>query len=167
MTYAEWHLICSPSVSNYIEHIAFLHEIYEEVEERHAEHFPVIAKGFSAGLTIVILSLELMNGTHCGITETTGHLHLSHGGNSRKSLHWPVVIVSLLKVGVILFCATLFIWLQEPDALAIAGFCVVFALSVTRVLNHIFINKKEMIEEVSDNAMNFARGVSRRVLRFE
>ena len=165
MTYVEWHLICSPSVSNYIEHIAFLHEIYEEVEERHAEHFPVIAKGFSAGLTIVILSLELMNGTHCGITETIGHL--LHSNNSRKSLHWPVVIVSFLKVGVILFCATLFIWLQEPDGLAIAGLLVVFALSVTRVLNHIFINKKEMFKKVSDNAMNFARGVSRRVLRFE
>ena len=158
-------LICSPSVSTYIEHIAFLHEIFEEVEERHAEHFPIIAKGFSAFLTAVILSLELMNGTHCGIKQAIGHL--LHSSNSRKSLHWPVVIVSLLKVGVILFCATLFIWLQEPDGLAIAGFCVVFALSVTRVLNHIFINKKEMIKEVSDNAMNFARGVSRRVLRFE
>lgn len=137
------------------------------MEKRQAEYFPVIAKAFSAFLTIVILSLELMNGTHCGIRETIGHLHLSRGGNSRKRLHWPVVIVFLLKVGVILFCATLFIWLQEPDGIAIAGFCVVFALSVTRVLNHIFINKKEMIEEVSDNAVNFARGVSWRVLRFE
>jgi hypothetical protein len=40
---------------------------------------------------------------------------------------------------------------------------VVFALSVTHVLNHIFINKKEMIEEVSDRAVNFGR----RVLRLE
>ena len=133
------------------------------MEEDHAEHFPVIAKAFSAFLTIVILSLELMNGTHCGIKEAVGHL--LHSSNSRKSLHWPVVIISFLKVGVILFCATLFVWLQEPDGLAIAGLCVVFALSVTRVLNHIFINKKEMVEKVSDNAVSFVRGVSRRVLR--
>jgi len=144
---------------------AFLHEIYEEAEERHEEHFPVIAKVFSAFLTIVILSLELMNGTHCGIKQAIGHL--LHSSNSRKRLYWPVVIVSLLKVGVILFCATLFVWTIEPPGLAIAGLCVVFALSVTRVLNHIFINKKEMVDTMSENAVNFARGVSRRVLRLD
>ena len=146
MTYVEWHLICSPSVSNYIEHIAFLHEIYEEVEERHAEHFPVIAKAFSTFLTIVILSLELMNGTHCGIKQAINHLH--HSGNSRNRLYWPVVIVFLLKVGVILFCVTLFVWLSLPDDLAIAGLCVVFALSVTRVLNRFFISKNESVERI-------------------
>ena len=75
----------------------------------------------------------------------------------KKSLNWPVVIVFLLKVGVILFCATLFVWLTLPDDLAIAGLCVVFALSVTRVLNHIFIKEKELVEEVTERAVNIAK----------
>ena len=49
------------------------------------------------------------------------------------------------------------LWLSLPDDLAIAGLCVVFALSVTRVLNHIFINEKEMVEEVTERAMNIAK----------
>lgn len=37
------------------------------------------------------------------------------------------------------------------------------ALSITRVLNHIFINKKEMVEKTTEHAANIARGVSRRL----
>ena len=37
------------------------------------------------------------------------------------------------------------------------------ALSITRVLNHIFINKKEMVEKTTERAANIARGVSQRL----
>lgn len=37
------------------------------------------------------------------------------------------------------------------------------ALSITRVLNHIFIDKKEMVEKTTEHAANLARGVSQRL----
>ena len=100
-----------------------------------------------------------MNATHRDMKTAIGLLFESKEG--MKRLNWPVVIVNLLKVGVILFCATLFVWLSHPDDLAIAGLCVVVALSVTRVLNHIFIDEKEMVEEVTERAVHVAGGFVR------
>ena len=122
------------------------------------DHYFVIAKAFSADLTIVVLSLELMNATHRDMKTAIG-LFFQSSNEGSKRLNWPVVIVFLLKVAIILFCATLFVWLTLPDDLAIAGLCVVVALSVTRVLNHIFINEKEMVEEVTERAVHVARDI--------
>ena len=129
-----------------------------EAGETIPEYSYVVAKYFSAFLTVVILSLELMNATHRDIKESIGLFFQGSDEGSRR-LNWPVVIVNLLKVGIILFCVTLFLWLILPDDLAIAGLCAVFALSITRVLNHIFINEKEMVEEVTDRAVNIARDI--------
>ena len=38
---------------------------------------------------------------------------------------------------------------------------MVFALSVTRVLNHIFVKEKEMVEEVTERAVHVAGGLVR------
>ena len=122
-------------------------------------HHLAIAKAFSGSLFLVVVSLELMNATHRGIKESIGLFFQSKEG--KKSLNWPVVIVTLLKVGIILFCVTLFVWLSLPDDLAIAGLFVVVALSVTRVLNHIFVKEKEMVEEVTERAVHVAGGLVR------
>jgi hypothetical protein len=55
------------------------------------------------------------------------------------------------------------VWIANPKELSISGFGVVLALSITRVLNHIFINKKEMVEKTTERAANIARGVSQRL----
>ena len=137
--------------------LAFLHDIFDhalqtgedwQAGETIPNHFFIIAKAFSAFLTIVVLSLELMNLTHRDMKmETVIGLFFQSSNEGGKRLNWPVVIVFLLKVGVILFCATLFVWLIFPDDLAIAGLCVVFALSVTRVLNHIFITRRKWLRQ--------------------
>ena len=54
-------------------------------------------------------------------------------------------------------------WIANPKELSISGFGIVLALSITRVLNHIFINKKEMVEKTTERAANIARGVSQRL----
>ena len=113
-------------------------------EEDH--DYRVIAKRFSAFLTVVILCLELINISHCGLKEHVGHLFQNNQGNRR--LYWPVVVVSLLKMGIILFCVTFFVWTADEERLALAGFCTVLALSVTRVLNHFFISKNESAERI-------------------
>ena len=121
--------------------IAFLHDIFDhailtghdwEADETIPDYYFVVAKAFSAFLTIVILSLELMNATNRGMKTAIG-LFFQSSNEGSKRLNWPVVIVFLLKVGVILFCATLSVWLIFPVDLAIAGLCVVFALSVIHV----------------------------------
>jgi hypothetical protein len=156
------------SILLFVYTIAFLHDIFDhailtgrdwEADETIPDYYFVVAKKFSAFLTIVVLSLELMNATHRDMKTAIGLLFESKEG--MKRLNWPVVIVNLLKVGVILFCVTLFVWLSLPDDLAIAGLCVVFALSVTRVLNHIFVNEKEMVEEVTERAVHVAGGLVR------
>ncbi len=149
--------------------IAFIHEIFDhalltghdwEADETIPDYYFVVAKAFSAFLTIVILSLELMNATNRGMKTAIGLFYQSSDEGSKR-LNWPVVIVFLLKVAIILFCATLFVWLTLPDDLAIAGLCVVIALSVTRVLNHIFVKEKDMIEEVTERAVHVAGGFVR------
>ena len=154
--------------------LAFLHDIFDhalqigedwdhwEADETIPDHYVVIAKAFSAFLTIVVLSLELMNLTYRDMKmKTVIGLFFQNSNEGGKRLNWPVVIVFLLKVGIILFCATLFVWLIFPDDLAIAGLFVVFALSVTRLLNHIFIHEKEMVETITDRAVNVAGGLVR------
>lgn len=44
------------------------------------------------------------------------------------------------------------------------GLVVVMALSVTRVLNHIFIHETALIEETKERATKLARQATRRVL---
>ena len=103
-----------------------------------------------------------MNATHRDMKmKTVIGLFFQNSNEGGKRLNWPVVIVFLLKVGIILFCATLFVWLIFPDDLAIAGLFVVFALSVTRLLNHIFIHEKEMVETITDRAVNVAGALVR------
>lgn len=158
----------SHSLTSVLYHLlGSLHEILDhtlltghdwEAGETIPEYSYAMAKYFSAFLTVVILSLELMNATHRDIKESFG-LFFQGSDEGSKRLNWPVLIVNLLKVGIILFCATLSVWLVLPDDLAIAGLCVVFALSVTRVLNHIFINEKEMVEEVTERAVHVARDI--------
>ncbi|KAL7455518.1 hypothetical protein ACHAWC_007058 [Mediolabrus comicus] len=121
-------------------------------------HHLAIAKAFSGFLFLVVVSLELLNATHRDMKTAIGFLFQSKE-EGKNRLNWPVVIVTLLKVGIILFCVTLFVWLTNPDDLAIAGLCVVFALSVTRLLNHIFIDEKEMVEEATERAVHIARDI--------
>ena len=49
------------------------------------------------------------------------------------------------------------------STLCSSGFFVVFTLSITRVLNHIFINKTELIEGATERAVNVTRELGRRL----
>ena len=106
-----------------------MHEIFklDEEAEKSLEdeiewEFYNIGYLFSGFLTVVVLSLEFMNTTHGGFKKAIGHLFRSSDGGKRK-IRWPVVVVCLLKLGIILFCATLYDSLLrdvDPDKLSIA-----------------------------------------------
>ena len=94
--------------------LAFLHAIFElgevvgkTIEEEIEWEYSNMRYVFSGFLTVVVLSLEFMNATHGGFKKAISHLFRSSNGGKRE-ISWPVVIVCLLKVGLILFCATLF-----------------------------------------------------------
>mmetsp|Transcript_37558 Transcript_37558/g.76808 ORF Transcript_37558/g.76808 Transcript_37558/m.76808 type:complete len:705 (-) Transcript_37558:1077-3191(-) len=123
---------------------AFLHDIYDEVVEN-IVHTYFTDRGFCGFLTAVILSLELMNASHRGLLNSISYLFRADD-EGKKKLNWPVAIVALLKVGIVLFCVTIFTWTNDPDTLTVSGLLVVVALSITRVLNHIFINETEMVQ---------------------
>ena len=65
---------------------------------------------FSGFLFLVVVSLELTNATsHRDMKDSDWPLIFQAVRKARKRLNWPVVIVTLLKVGIILFCVTLFV----------------------------------------------------------
>ena len=96
---------------------------------------------FSISLAIVLLSLECTNLTHCGIKAALGKLNI---GEKAHGVHWPVLVLSILKIALVLFALTLYVWTVEPHVLTICGCALVFTMTCTRVLNFFFIHQKAM-----------------------
>ena len=114
-----------------------MYKIYHEVVENKEEEFGLASKVFSGFLTGVILSLELSHASHRGLKQTIG-LFFQADDEGKENLNWPVAIIAVMKVGITVFCATLYTWTNEPDTLAVMGLVIVFILSVTRILNRVF-----------------------------
>lgn len=88
---------------------------------------------FSGALTIVLIALECMTNSHINTHDSLSHfLHPSQwiheaGGKVKFALF-------LFKVGLILLTATLSLWLTEPNQVAIAGFFIVAAFAIARIV---------------------------------
>ncbi len=111
---------------------------------------------FSGFLTGVILSLELINASHRGFKRSIGDFF----HEDKQKLNWPVVIIALLKVGIILFCVTLFTWTDEPEDLTVSGLLIIVALSITRVLNHLFVNEIELVQQTTERALSLVSTIT-------
>ncbi len=107
-------------------------------------------------LSLVVVSLELLNLCHTGIKRAVGHLFQTIEGGKRK-LYWPIVIISLIKVAIFLFCMTLHKWLDEPEYIVPAGCAVVIALSITRVVVHFLLHEKTILETSTKVQANFIK----------
>lgn len=129
-----------------------MYKIYHEVVENKEEEFALASKVFSGFLTGVILSLELSHASHRGLKQTFGLLFQADDEGKEK-LNWPVAIIAVVKVGITIFCATLYTWTNEPDTLAVMGLVIVFILSVTRILNRVFIRYDETKEVQNTEAL--------------
>ena len=99
---------------------------------------------FVVALSAVVVSLELVNLSHIGIKRAVGHLFQTTEGE--RTLYWPICIVSMVKLGIILFCMTLSVWLTEPEYLAPAACVIVIALSITRVVVYFSLHQKTLLE---------------------
>ena len=88
---------------------------------------------FSGALTIVLIALECMTNSHINTHDSLSHfLHPGQwlheaGGKVKFALF-------LFKIGLILLTATLSLWLTEPNQVAIAGFFIVAAFAIARIV---------------------------------
>ena len=122
-------------------------EVVDGVKSRALATSDSMASSFYAGsLFVVIVSLQLITVTHSGIKEAVLTMRRGDGSNQ---LYWPVVVTTLLKLGLTLFALTLWVWTDEPDVLTLCGFGVVLSLTVTRVLDFFFIYQKALFEEAA------------------
>ena len=111
----------------------------------------IAGKMFSSSLALVIIFLELIYVVHAGGFKRTLDHHFVMDNEGRRKPNWLIIILSLFKVSIIVFCATLSQWSSEPDVITGAGCAAVFALSVTRVLDkHYIIYEEEEEENASD-----------------
>ncbi len=134
-------------------HLAFLHEIFEAgtTSKEDIEFTATTDYATFPFLSVIIISLELMSWTHKG---AIGNLFLLKEG--QRKLHWPFMIVYLLKVFIIILCLTLS-WknskLDEPELVTMVALAIVSALLITRVLNR-FFNNKAAIAEAEEESKN-------------
>lgn len=121
----------------------FLHGIYEEHLEQTEKDFTPASKTYSTFLFLVVFFLEMINVTHIGGFKKAYERQFVVKDGERKP-HWPVILITLLKVGILLFSATLSQWTHEPDALAGCGCAAIFAVFITRLLIKHFMDQAQV-----------------------
>ncbi|EJK49236.1 hypothetical protein THAOC_31910 [Thalassiosira oceanica] len=94
---------------------------------------------FTGGLTAVLVALELLTLTHGGFEKAWGNLYKSSGNGS--AYNWPVILMTVFKIGLFGFTATLNLWTSESHTLAYCGCAVVMAIAFSRVFIFKFIQK--------------------------
>ena len=88
--------------------------------------------------------------THSGIKRAKSRLFRDM---ETKTIHVPLVMLTLFKVCAIVFLATVSYWTTDPTLITIIGFVTVVAIVFTRVVGWGFVNHGESIEKfVSDTA---------------
>lgn len=88
---------------------------------------------FSGALTIVLIALECMTNSHINTHDSLSHF-LHPGQWIREAGGKVKFALFLFKVGLILLTATLSLWLTEPNQVVIAGFFIVAAFAIARIV---------------------------------
>ena len=114
---------------------------------------------FSSALGVVLIALEVMRWTHGGIKESFEYLVMRDNKGKISKPHWPIVIISVFKIGILLFTFTLSQWTIEPEVLTLCGCGIVIAMAITRVLSFGFIHKKERIQKLIATATERATAI--------
>jgi len=111
-----------------------LYGIFDEAIQQTEFSHEVPATFFSVCLFLIFICLELMNVNNAGGFKKAVDRHFFMNEGERK-VKWPIVLVSLLKVGIFLFIVTLSRWTNESFVLAVVGCAAVIATSVLRMLS--------------------------------
>lgn len=112
---------------------------------------------FSISLTIILITLEIMLVTHKGTKETFQRLWKNRDGGSKgvqTKIHKPLLLLTLAKVALIVFVATLSQWESELTEISWIGLLVVFAMLASRVIAYGLVHKEDEIRELFTNGLN-------------
>ena len=113
---------------------------------------------FTAALSFVLVSLELMLLTHNGLKKAIRRLYHEQVESNddenvqstrRDKLNIPIIIIAIVKFATILFAVTLNRWTSEPAILTLCGFGIVFIMALTRVFGWAFIHHKKTISKAA------------------
>jgi hypothetical protein len=98
--------------------------------------FRSIAALFCGCLCVVLISIELLSTSHKGFMETYKFL-FRHDGSGLWKLHWRRVVVSLTKLSLLIFTATVPRWIVDDslEALVGIGFGVSILFSLSRIID--------------------------------
>lgn len=129
----------------------------EPCGRRHLAAVPTVtsqatASLYSASLTIVLVSLELMILTHKGLKKNWKRLFKRDKESDEKGLDIPLVIIGILKVFIITFTATINQWETDAMTISILGLVIVSTMAISRVVAWGFVHKKEEIKRLATNA---------------
>jgi Bacterial low temperature requirement A protein (LtrA) len=89
---------------------------------------------YCGSLTAVLVSIELLASSHKGFREQY-RLFLSHDKTGYRNIHWRVVLVTSVKLLLLLFIATLPLWLRNHRALTGLGLAVTVVFTVLRIID--------------------------------
>jgi len=106
---------------------------------------------FTAALSLVLVSLELILLTHNGVQNAYGHLFLNGSKEEQilgiKKPNWPMIMICLVKIAVLLFALTLNQWTTDQVVLTLCGFAIMTTMALTRILGWRFVHHKQAIDD--------------------
>jgi len=95
---------------------------------------------------------------HGGFEKLMKNLKKSSGHS--LTYNWPVILMTVFKIGLFGFTATLSLWTSEPSKLTLCGCGVVMLVAFSRVLIFIFIQKGNLLKEKLSATLGGKRGAS-------
>lgn len=145
-------------------------EIAATIDHRRLAGVPTIsdestATLFCISLLIVLLSLELMLATHKGVTKSYQLLFHEIETIDMKSLNWPLMMISVFKVCIFTFTATLSQWDTDPTRVTILGFLVVTAMAIVRIVGWGFVHHGEDIKDAMTTLKSQTTDVGRNIVQ--
>lgn len=145
-------------------------EISALTEHRRLAGVPTIsdeatAKLFCISLLVVLLSLEFMLATHKGVTKSYQLLFHEIESIDMKTMNWPLMMISIFKVCIFIFTATISLYDTDPTLVTIFGFLVVVAMSITRIVGWGFVHHGEDIKDAMTFLTSQTTGVGRNIVQ--
>ena len=145
-------------------------ELSAFIEHRRLAGVPTIsdeatATLFCISLLFVLLSLECMLATHKGVTQSYQLLFHEIESIDMKTMNWPLMMISILKVCIFSFTATMSLYATDPTQVTIFGFLVVVAMSLTRIVGWGFVHHGEDIKDAMTFLTSQTTGVGRNIVQ--
>ena len=123
-----------------------------------------VGKTLALLLLLLLVSLELMLTTHQGVRKTYQRL-FRQISEHEQALNWPLAILSIFKVSLILFQATLSSWISDPVLIVTIGFLVVTTLAVTRIVGWGLVHHERAIKEFVSNVASNSKQAARKFVQ--